>query len=186
MGLHKDMTSTNVHVVHAYTYATQATLWAASGFTAADVGKVALVSDDDSLWLLQATTPIWLPISGCARCKIDSASISVTGAAYGLDVIIPDNFVLAYGYYDVVTTFQSATDAATLAIHVQAANDIVAAVAISAATDWDSGRHAVIQTWAVANMIKMTANREVTVTLGGAENLTAGLLYLYLYYYQSA
>jgi len=188
MSLHKNMTLLNNHVVHTYAYATQAAMWAATGFAADDLGKYAYVADDDSVWVLQAATPIWLPVSGVARCKLDWSGGGTSGSTYGLDVIIPDNFVLAYAYYDVVNTFSSnaGNDAATIQLHLPTDGDIVAGVAISAATDWDAGQHDTIQDWTGANMMKATGNREVSYTIGGGENLEAGLLYLYLFYHQSS
>ena len=59
MALHKDVSSTDVHVINAYTYATAVARGAATGFVAADVGKVALQSDENSFWVLVATTPTW-------------------------------------------------------------------------------------------------------------------------------
>lgn len=78
--------------------------------------------------------------------KLIKTSVSYTDistvAAHALPVIIPDNAVVTKVWYDVVTTFTSATDSATIALHLQSAGDIVAAIAISDATNpWDAGVH---------------------------------------------
>src|SRR5688572_9982316 len=66
-----------------------------------------------------------------------------TIAAHGLGVYLPDNAIITRAWVDVVTTFTSAgADAGTIALHAQAANDIVAAIAISDASNvWDAGIH---------------------------------------------
>ena len=178
---HNTITGDSNHAVNHATYATQAAMWAAS-VVAADVDKVARVTDDGSFWRLDATTPIWLPLSGVARCVFD-ATAGKTQTAHSLSVVIPDNAIITRAWYDVTTTFTSASDAATIAIHANAANDIVSALAISAGGNiWDAGLHEGIEDGTVSTAIKMTANRTVTATVAGGEDLTAGVLYLYLSY----
>ena len=60
--LHSALTGTNIHVPYAWSYADQTAREAASGFAAGDVGKLALQEDDDSLWILTATTPTWVAV----------------------------------------------------------------------------------------------------------------------------
>ena len=55
--------------------------------------------------------------------------------AYGLGVYLPTKAIITNVIIDIVTTFTSATDAATIAISAQSANDIVAALAISDASN---------------------------------------------------
>lgn len=57
MAQHPNLTA--VHVIHNYTYADSTARGAASGFTSADVGKVAKQTDNSSFWVLTATTPTW-------------------------------------------------------------------------------------------------------------------------------
>lgn len=125
-----------------------------------------------------------------------------TIAAHGLGVYIPDNAVVTNVFYDVVTTFTSATDAATIALHLQSAGDLVAAIAISDATNvFDAGLHGTLTAGTTtlteaapntrtqivhaadiaAGYIKMTAEREVTVTVA-VEALTAGKMNIYIEY----
>lgn len=47
------------HVIHNYTYADATARTSAGGFVAGDVGKVAKQSDNNSYWVLTATTPTW-------------------------------------------------------------------------------------------------------------------------------
>lgn len=121
-----------------------------------------------------------------------------TVAAHGLGVYIPDNAVIVDAWIDVVTTFTSAADSATIAIHIQSANDVVAAIAISDATNvWDAGlRGTKIDTYALdgnalsqvamgaaraASHIKLTAEREITATVA-VQALTAGKAVIYVAY----
>lgn len=57
-----------------------------------------------------------------------------------LDQYIPVNALVVNAYYDVITTFTSTTDAATIALQIENAGDLVAAIAISDASNvWDAG-----------------------------------------------
>lgn len=132
---------------------------------------------------------------------VDSAgAANTTIAAHGLGVYIPDNAVIEKIYVDVVTTFTSATDAATIALHAQAANDIVSAIAISDASNvWDAGirgskvgypnlgadaaHDSALEVAALfaGTMLKLTAERELTATVA-VEALTAGKAVIYVEY----
>jgi hypothetical protein len=122
-------------------------------------------------------------------------------APYGLGVYLPTKAIITKVWIDVVTTFTSAgADAGTIAIHVQAADDVVAAVAISAAGDvWDAGIHgskigypnfgadaahdSAVEVAALfaASMLKLTAAREITATVA-EQALTAGKANIYVEY----
>ena len=120
-------------------------------------------------------------------------------AAYGLGVYLPTKAIITEVWVDVVTTFTSAgADAGTIALHVQAADDIVAAIAISDASNvWDAGIHgskigsyatsgnaetALVQTAALAaSRLKLTAAREITATVA-TQALTAGKANIYVEY----
>lgn len=94
----------------------------------------------------------------------------------GKAVIIPDDSILLFAIYDVTTTFTSANDTGTIALHANSANDIVSAVAINdGGNPWDAGIHATIQVLSAATMVKMTADRTLTATVA-VQALTAGVL----------
>lgn len=99
-----------------------------------------------------------------------------------LGPIVPENSIVTRAWYRVLTTFTSATDAATIGIGFATddSNGIVAATAISAGGNvWDAGNHEAIQTGSVANFGEiLTADRQIQFTRGGAEVLTAGELVL--------
>ena len=56
----------NIHVPYAFEFATATAREAGTGYTlvSADIGKLAKQTDDGSIWMLTATTPTWLLISG--------------------------------------------------------------------------------------------------------------------------
>jgi hypothetical protein len=124
-----------------------------------------------------------------------------TVAAHGLGVYIPTKAIITRVWYDVVTTFTSASaDAGTIALHIQAADDVIAAIAISDATNpWDAGLHgtllgypnlgadaahdsaAEVAALFAGVMLKTTAEREITATVAVAA-LTAGKANIYVEY----
>jgi hypothetical protein len=123
-----------------------------------------------------------------------------TVAAHGLGVSIPTKAIITKVWYDVVTTFTSAADTATVALHVQAADDLLAAVAIGAAGDvLDAGSHAgligypnlgadaahdsqvEVAALFAATHLKMTAEREITATVA-VQALTAGKMNIFVEY----
>ncbi len=132
----------------------------------------------------------------------DSAGVSnKTIAAHGLGVYLPDNAIIINAWIDVITTFaDGVSDLATLAVKAQGAGDLVAAITVADASNvWDDGLHGtlamapnlgadaahdtaleVIALYA-ALMIKTTAERELTITVG-AVALTLGKLILYVEY----
>jgi hypothetical protein len=124
-------------------------------------------------------------------------------AAYGLGVYIPTKAVITRVWIDVVTTFTSAgADAGTIAIHLQTANDVVAAIAISDASNvWDAGIHGskigfpaladtatetalVVAALFAGSVLKTTAEREITATVA-VQALTAGKANIFIEYFIS-
>jgi hypothetical protein len=106
--------------------------------------------------------------------------------AYALDVKLPANSIIVGGVVDVVKTFASATDTATIAISVAQANDIVAAKAIGAEGDvWDAGLQAIVPKSNTPEItgIKLTEEKAITATVG-VEALTGGKAVIYLDYYE--
>ena len=127
-----------------------------------------------------------------------------TVAAHGLGVYLPDNAIITKVWIDVVTTFTSASaDSGTIALHLQSANDVVAAIAISDATNvWDAGIHGskigfpaladtgtetavAVAALFAGSYLKLTAERELTATVAVAA-LTAGKAVIFVEYIISA
>lgn len=94
---------------------------------------------------------------------------------------IPQGHLITNSAYDVVTTCTTAgTNAGTMAISVEAANDIVTATAVSTGTTWNNVTNMVAGTpVSAATAIKTTADREVTFTLA-TNAFTAGEVNIYL------
>lgn len=125
-----------------------------------------------------------------------------TAAAHPTGVFIPDNAIITSAFYEVETTFTSATDSATIAIMVEGAGDLVGAIAISDASNiWDAGLHGTLTagtttlaeaapptrtqivnaTDIIAGYVKIDGVEEVTFTVA-VDVLTAGKLNLYIEY----
>jgi len=61
---HKNLTvSHGIHIPYAWTYASSAERTSATGFSNSDIGKLARQLDDNTLYMLTATTPTWTPIN---------------------------------------------------------------------------------------------------------------------------
>ena len=65
MGLHKNLTLTDIHSIIAFVYANAAARTGATGLVAADVRKVAHQTDTDTFWVLTSSSPVtWVQLSG--------------------------------------------------------------------------------------------------------------------------
>lgn len=127
------------------------------------------------------------------------ASSGAAIATHGLGVFIPAKATVVDAWYEVETTFTSATDAATIALQANGADDLVAAIAISAAGDiWDDGSRGCLPgSFAQADgdsdtailaaarkagsFIKMSDTKELSAVVA-VEALTAGKLNLFVKY----
>jgi hypothetical protein len=64
MGLHKNSTGNDIHVIYAFTYVSSVARNAATGLIAADIGKVARQLSDETFWILVDNSPLtWSQIS---------------------------------------------------------------------------------------------------------------------------
>lgn len=157
----------------------------------------------------QANTRV--PHEGLRPMEMAMATYDVTGgdsgtvAAHGLGVYIPAKAIVTRVFVDVITTFtDGASDTATIALHLQSANDVVAAIAIDDSTNvWDAGLHgsklgypnfgadtahdSAVEVAALyaGTYLKMTAERELTATVAVAA-LTAGKMNIFVEYFLSA
>jgi len=122
----------------------------------------------------------------CAIATYDFAKHGGAIGAIPLGVVLPDNAVLLGGaLIDVVTTCTTAgADAGTMAVSVQGANDVVAAVAVSdVGNPWDAGTHVTKQDGATPTFPKVdaAAGKEITATIAG-QAFTAGKFHVILPY----
>lgn len=80
-GNHPDIVGPYVHVIHNWTYATAAARTADTAFMSWDVYKIALQSDDNSLWmLLDDSPPTWLQLTGAGIGYTDEQVRDIIGA----------------------------------------------------------------------------------------------------------
>ena len=126
----------------------------------------------------------------CARFEFDCDEEDSEGdlnseiGAHGVDVTIPANAIVMGGFYDVNAPFTSdSTDAGTLAISVEGANDILNAVAISGNDPATIGRKAIVPKMNTpeSTSVKTSQAREITVTVA-VEELLTGVMTGYLFY----
>lgn len=125
--------------------------------------------------------------AGCQRLRFSAGPLAKDRKAagtYGLGLTLPAGSIVKWGVYRVNTTFASATDAATIALQVEAADDLVTAVAISdGGNPWDAGNPVeCTPDNTVANFVVLTAEREVSAVVA-TETLTAGELDLWVEYW---
>jgi len=64
MALHQSLGTGNIHIPYQWSYADQAAREGASGFDSGDLYKLARQEDNNTLWMLVATTPTWVAVSG--------------------------------------------------------------------------------------------------------------------------
>ncbi len=117
-------------------------------------------------------------IASIVRAEYDFAlDGGSTGSIDLRNGLIPNNVRVIRAWYEVLTTFTSASDAANIGISIPTddANGILAPIAISnAGNPWDAGIHSTIQSGLVANISeKTTAARNLQLIISG-EAVTAG------------
>ena len=136
--------------------------------------------------LVAASTDDVLNVKRIAKLDVAYSDIeTAAGSPYLVGPTLPDNAYVTKAWYEVTSTFTSATDAATIGIgfNTDDAAGIFAATAISTGTTWDAaGPVDCIQDGAAANMgEQLTAARQVEF-LVAVEDLTAGNLQLFVEY----
>jgi len=92
--LHKNLTGTDIHIPYTWSYADSTTREGASGFDSSDIGKFARQLDDNSIWMLTATTPTWISISG-GDCSCVSEELPC------LQLIRTSNYTFTSSFVDV-------------------------------------------------------------------------------------
>ena len=119
-----------------------------------------------------------------AQVTFDHATSGAQGA-HASTLTIPDNAIIFGGFVDVIEAPTSAASTATIAIHVQNANDIVTATIISNAQWVSIGIKATIPVFSAATSVKLTAARHITSTVA-TQDLTAGNFVVNLFYVVTA
>jgi hypothetical protein len=117
-----------------------------------------------------------------AEAVFDFAINGGSIGAKNLGEFIPRGAVIRRAWYDVLSTFTSGTDAATIALQVESAGDLVTAIAISDVSNpWDAGIHDAIPVDTAATAIKTSAVNELQAVVA-VEALTGGRLRLFVEY----
>jgi hypothetical protein len=118
-------------------------------------------------------------IEGSAGVKTAKGEydFAVDGGAIGAitlrgDNTIPAGSVVMSGYLEIDTGFTTGT-AATMAISVEGANDIVAATVVSGAPYSTTGRKSIIPVGTGATSVKTTVTRSIVATIATG-TVTAG------------
>lgn len=108
---------------------------------------------------------------------------NTTVAAHPTEVELPAHAIVVGGFFDVNTVFTSTNSTATIAISVEAANDIQTAAAVSGAPYSTIGRKAIVPkaNTPESTSVKTTVARHITCTVA-VQALTAGKLTGYLYW----
>lgn len=121
-----------------------------------------------------------------ARCTFDPTGNAAhrTIGAHTLGATIPAKAIVVGGFVDVPTALTS-LGSATVAVSVEGADDIVAAVVLGSA--WAAGKHAIVpkSNTPESTGVKTTVDRLVTATVAVAA-LTAGKAEIFLFYVLSS
>lgn len=176
--------------------------WNSHIIAAADGGLTAssLVKDDASLNLtgtsaitlntVTETATVSLPPSGVLtsilRAEYDfGVDGGVTGTITLRNGSLPEDAVVIRAWYEVLTTFTSASDLSDIGISIPGddVNGILAAISISDGSNpWDAGIHACIQNGSPANFSnKASADKDIELSVAG-EAITAGKANFYFEY----
>lgn len=118
------------------------------------------------------------------RMAVATYNFATLGGAQGdisLGVTIPSGAIITRTYLDIITGVTSA-GSATVAIKSEGAADLLV---VTAKASLGAGLYEGKADGTVANMVKCTAARALTVTVGTAD-LTAGKFYLFVEYVQSS
>ena len=126
-----------------------------------------------------------------AKFTFDTAGLDANGvanttvAAHPTGIILPAHAIVVGGFFDVNTVFTSAANTAQVALHVEGANDVQTAAAVSGAPYSTIGRKAIVPkaNTPESTSIKTTVARNITATVS-VQALTAGKLTGYLYWIQ--
>lgn len=123
------------------------------------------------------------PSVGSVKAVRGRYDFAVDGGAVGdieLSANLPANAVVIGGFLE-VDTVPTSGGAATVAVKVEGAGDVVAAAAISGAPWSSTGRKDIVPDFTGSAMIKTTTTRKITATVATAA-LTAGVFDVVLFY----
>lgn len=134
------------------------------------------------------------PVEGVTGTRLKVArgdySFAVDAGAQGTialmgATLVPSGSIILAGYIEVTTQLTSG-GAATIAVQVEGAGDIVAATAVAS---WTAGRKNVLPAFTTgsvtaATSVKTTAARDISIVIATAD-LTAGVFKVVLFYHDA-
>ena len=184
MPLHKDLTTSNIHIAYAYSYANAAARTGAGGFVAADLGKIAWQTDNNSFWSLVATTPTWVELTNTSLATIpvfttdvvasDQAASSTSKVTTTLEIAVAANTNYLFDgalFFDANTTSDMQCDVTGPAsptdfyMNFSVAEDGTGSTvtAFSSATGVLGGATGVVRTCRMAGILRNGANAGTVV-----------------------
>jgi hypothetical protein len=114
---------------------------------------------------------------GMVKVKYDFAVNGGAVSTIPLGVTLPDNAIIFEGCGDIITAFTSTGGTGTIALNANTGGDLLAAVD----ADTLAGVFAIIPVGSAASAVKLTAAREIAITIGTAA-ITAGKAVFFLFY----
>lgn len=102
------------------------------------------------------------------------SAITLTGSA------LPANAIVLGGLIEVLTLVQGGVGT-TGALHIEGADDLVAATVVAGAPWSSTGRKAIIPVWSAASAVKTSVARTPVFTIA-ANPVTAGIFNVFLFY----
>jgi hypothetical protein len=117
-GYHAELTLLNIHVPYRFVYANAAARAAEAGAVAGDIGCLARQTDNNSLWILTATTPTWVSVADAGGSQVaqkGTIAIVISGGGAAIPVgIVEGDIVIPYNC--TITSVTTLADQAAAAV----------------------------------------------------------------------
>jgi hypothetical protein len=166
MSLHSGLTiSDGIHIPYAWTYASSTSREAATGMVSGDIGKFARQLDDNSIWMLVATTPTWVQVSSGGSTTPTQLILIAQKSTSGTIAKGAPVYIAGYdGTEEHVEVEEAKADAAATMPCVGIANDTIT----------DSGEHEIVVYGKVSDIATnvYSANDPLYVSASAAGTLT--------------
>lgn len=165
-------------------------LIAADSLTGPNGGTLSIPESGSLSLITNGATSLTLPNSGIVQTMIKAQydfalDGGVTGTIAMRNATLPEDAIITNAFYEVLTTFRSATDATTIGISIPVddADGILTPIAVSSGSNpWDAGMHGTDLGNTSADVSeRTTAARTISLSVAG-EAITAGKMVLYVEY----
>jgi len=93
--LHAYLPTGEIHIPYQWSYANAAARTGATGFGSNDLGKFARQTDDNSIWMLTATTPTWVQVNGTGsggQTNTVTGQNGVTNTGDNVDAVLEPSY----------------------------------------------------------------------------------------------